>query len=309
MRLSVSLWVLIAAVAWAASRWVGDTAGWPTRITAAIVLPLLVAWSIVMIGSLLAGALDRSGARATGAARLRLWWEEGIAFGWCFLLAQPFLAPFMRDHDRCREGSRARLLLVHGFVCNRGLWWRWRRRLRAAGYCTSVIDLAPSWWSMERQLERLGSVVEALRRQSPELPLYLVGHSMGGLAGRMLQAQAPDGLLSGVICLGAPHHGTVLAGSFGLREHGPPLPASGWLCRFNAAHANPSTVRLNVWSVDDAIVVPAASSQLDDADQRLLGYGHMGLCQSPKVLRVVSDWLDQQARLVRQSGAPAPCDP
>ncbi len=296
MRLCVSLWILLGALAWAGAMWVGRDAAGVVQVAAASGLPLLLAPLIVVVGSLLAGAMDRSGARATGAARLRLWCEESIAFGWCFLLAQPFLAPFMRTDDPVRTDCRARLLLVHGFVCNRGLWWRWRRHLRAQGYCTSVIDLAPSWWSMDQQLQRLTATIDALHRQSPELPLYLVGHSMGGLAGRMLQAMGgKQHPLSGVICLGAPHHGTELAGSFGMREHGPPLPSSGWLCRFNAAHAGESTApRLNLWSVDDAIVVPAASSELDDADQRLLGYGHMGLSQSLRVLRVVSDWLTQQ---------------
>lgn len=301
MRLSLVLLIVLALLAWAGAGLLDATQPAWMKWLAAVLLPLLCAPVIVIAGSLLASALDRAPERARGLARLRVWWHESLAFGWCFLVAQPLLAPFMRRADPLRPGQRAQVLLVHGFVCNRGLWWCWRRRLRRAGLRSAVIDLAPSWWSMERQLAQLRDTLEELRAQAPDLPLYIVGHSMGGLAARMLYAASTAAAatekhtvasLAGVVCLGAPHHGTILAGGFGMREHGPPLPTSGWLVDFNRSRAvSPTSQRLNIWSVDDAIVVPAASAALDDADQRLLGYGHMGLCQAAAVAQIVIDWL------------------
>jgi pimeloyl-ACP methyl ester carboxylesterase len=304
MRLSLALLIVLALLAWAGVGLVEERAPVSLKSLAALALPLLCAVAIVVAGSLLASALDRAPERARGLARLRLWWDESLAFGWCFLIAQPLLAPFMRSVDPLRPGQQAQVLLVHGFLCNRGLWWFWRRRLAAAGFRCAVIDLAPSWWSMQRQLTDMRGALEALHRQAPELPLYIIGHSMGGLAARMQYARSMAGgpsssaetasepPLAGVVCIGAPHHGTILAGGFGMHEHGPPLPTSRWLVDFNRSReSSPVSQRLNLWSVDDAIVVPAASGQLDDADLRLKGHGHMGLCQSAQVVQIVIDWL------------------
>lgn len=286
MRLSGVLCVLLGLLGWA---------GWhlaaehplPLRWLSMLAVPLGVAVALTVLGALLAEALDRSGERARGGARLALWARESLAFGWCFLIAQPVLAWFMPRRDRLRTEQCGQLLLVHGFVCNRGLWWRWRAALREAGWRTAVIDLPPTWWRIESQLALLEAEIRALRTEAPMLPLRIIGHSMGGLAARMLQQRLADFDLQ-VICLGAPHHGTQLAGGFGGRRHGPPLPSSEWLRQFNAAAGPLPSASLNLWSVDEAIVVPADSCRLDpQRDEVWRGYGHMGLCQSMAVLQVV----------------------
>lgn len=286
MRLSLVLCALLGLLGWAGWQLAAELA-LPLRLLSVLALPLLVAVVLTVLGALLAELIDRSGARARGVTRLRLWARESLAFGWCFLIAQPLLAWFMPRRDPLTVDQCGQLLLVHGFVCNRGLWWRWRGALRTAGWRTAVIDLPPTWWRIETQLALLEAEIRALRAEAPTLPLWIIGHSMGGLAARMLQQRITDFDLQ-VICLGAPHHGTQLAGGFGGRRYGPPLPSSEWLCEFNGVAGALPAASLNLWSVDEAIVVPAHSCRLDpQRDEVWRGYGHMGLCQSSAVLEVV----------------------
>ena len=291
MRLASVLCLLLLGLLWAGASVADQDGSLLHQAALALVLPVLVVLALTILGSLLAGALDRSGQRARGWRRWVWWGHESLAFGWCFLIAQPLLSWFMPGSDALRS-QRAQLLFVHGFVCNRGLWWRWRQAFRAEGYRTAVIDLPPTWWNIQKQLTRLDSMVQRLRAEAPALPLVLVGHSMGGVAARMLWDRLNDPLLR-VVSIGAPHHGTELAGGFGGRRHGPPLPSSDWLIRFNATARSLPENAVNLWSTDDAIVVPAGSSALDESSDHVLGgYGHLGLSQSDEILQ----WLLRRLR-------------
>jgi alpha-beta hydrolase superfamily lysophospholipase len=88
------------------------------------------------------------------------------------------------------EAPRATVLLVHGFAEHSGRYEHVGRWLAERGYATHAYDhLGHGRSSGERchverfdqYLDDLGLVLEQVRKDAPAFPVFLVGHSMGGL--------------------------------------------------------------------------------------------------------------------------------
>ncbi len=281
MRLAAGL--IIALLALLAGGWtIAGQLGWVglQRGVAALACMLLFAALISALGQIVATALDRSSQRARGGAALPVYVRELGHFLWCFIVAQPLLAWVMPER-REPDNPRAVAVFAHGFLCNRGLWWRWRQAWHRAGFATVVLDLPPGYWSVSANRQQLQRALESASERHPGLPICIIGHSMGGLIARLhlLQGQPQ---VAAVVCLGAPHRGTQLAGQMGGEAHGPPTLTSPWLVEMNRAlPPQAHALAVNVWSANDCIVVPASSSALDTSkDLTRHRYGHMGLCQA-----------------------------
>lgn len=216
-------------------------------------------------------------------------------FGW----RQPFRSKLVPDHLPVlapgQTGPRG-VVLVHGFVCNRGFWNPWLPMLRARGHAFVAVNLEPVFGSIDGYLQHLDDAVQQVRRATGQPPL-LVCHSMGGLVARAwLRARAgtdavPGGewAISEVVTLGSPHHGTWFA-RFGHGTNGRQMRLnSRWLTEL--AHAEPAArrARFTCWySNADNIVAPPSTAMLADANNRLLaGAGHVDLAHRPVVLQDV----------------------
>ena len=119
-------------------------------------------------------------------------------------------------------GTHAPVLLVHGFGQNRYAWHLPARslanHLAAAGFDTYNLDLRGHGRSRQLGARRCRSVeeyvredlpmaVEEVQAQSGGRPVFLVGHSLGGLVS---YGAAPglEGAVRGVASLGSPYHFT-----------------------------------------------------------------------------------------------------
>ena len=76
------------------------------------------------------------------------------------------------------------VLLVHGYLCNRGLWWWLRRGLRARHFEVATINLEPPFASIDHFVGQLRARIEALVAETGAPKVVLVTHSMGGLVAR-----------------------------------------------------------------------------------------------------------------------------
>lgn len=74
---------------------------------------------------------------------LRAWLGECLSAPRVFLWQQPFRSRRWPDQLPAHAQGRRGLLLVHGFVCNRGIWNRWLQRLTAQGVPFVAVDLEP----------------------------------------------------------------------------------------------------------------------------------------------------------------------
>ena len=233
-------------------------------------------------------------APAGGPAGPRSWRcaaGEGLALFAAFVVIQPFERWWMgADAVGRLAPGRTPILLVHGYLCNRGLWWWLRRRLRAGRFAVATINLEPPLAGLDHLAARLGTRIDALLAETGAEKVMLVTHSMGGLAARAYLQQHGSARVAGLVTLAAPHHGTKVARLGCGRNAREMRLESEWLRRLNAGPSPPIPVA-SVWSRDDEIVTPPDTSRLAGARETIVtGLGHLAMVFSPTVLaRLVAE--------------------
>ena len=120
----------------------------------------------------------------------------------------------------CPGAGPLGVVLVHGFVCNRGFWNPWLRRFREAGVPFVAVNLEPVFGRIGDYVGIVDAAVARAREATGRAPL-VVAHSMGGLGGAGLARAVPvPGSRSSMWSpSGSPHHGTWLA-RFGITPNG-----------------------------------------------------------------------------------------
>jgi triacylglycerol esterase/lipase EstA (alpha/beta hydrolase family) len=289
--------LLVAWLAWSSRM------GWPQVLVAAGVIALALphAWVLALEFVALRSVEPGDGIPKPTTGQLAMaWWGEvrtGLrVFGW----QQPFRSGRYADllpsgHITPRRG----VVLVHGFVCNRGLWNPWMQRLRAAGVPHAAVNMEPVFGSIDAYTAIIERAVLAVHAASG-LPPLIVSHSMGGLAVRAwLRDFAADGRVDSIITIGSPHDGTWLArfamtpNTRQMRRHGP------WLAALADAETPARRALFTCfYSHCDNIVFPASTGMLDGADNRHLpGVAHVQQVFQPAV------WSEVARRLDIDSGA------
>jgi len=180
------------------------------------------------------------------------------------------------------------VLLIHGFVCNHSVWREWLRRLEADGFGpVRVIDLEPPFADIEHHAAHVERELRALFQDSGDIPVSIIGHSMGGLVARAALRRTSPEIIGRIVTLATPHHGTVLARLFpNERLLLQMVPNSPWLNQLNAEQENGCAVPItSIYSLEDNLVVPARSAALGHADLiELRGIGHFGMLSSRRAI-------------------------
>ena len=190
------------------------------------------------------------------------------------------------------------ILLVHGYLSNRGMFWRMQKRLAAAAAVGGLgpvytVSLTPLFGSIDDMMPVLAQRIEAICAETGVAKINVVAHSMGGLVTRAyLVAHADAGRIARLITIGSPHRGTRMA-SFGLGRCVQEMrPDSAKLKALVSAEADlPKPPTLSIYTLNDDLVYPAESSCLDWAENLpMSGVGHVGLLSSKSVMqRVIAE--------------------
>lgn len=232
---------------------------------------------------------------------LQAWWAECHLAPRVFLFRQPFLWRRWPDcqasagNGREEEGGphqaegnhlAARpVVFIHGFVCNRGLWLPWMKRMTEERLPYVSVNLEPVFGEIGDYVALIDDAVGRAERLGLGKPV-LVCHSMGGLAARAWMASSGQhaARIDRVVTIGSPHHGTWL-GQFGVSTNGQQMRRdSTWLSELTEreyALRGPTPYEQFVcWhSNTDNIVFPASTATLPGADNRLLcGKAHVAMC-------------------------------
>jgi triacylglycerol lipase len=274
--------------------------GWTLASLLALAAGFAAAWRALLglatyaLAWLWAAGPPAEGRASLGSLLLGIAGELVAIFGVYFVL-QPFEATFMGPAGP-PPGSARRLpvLLVHGYVCNRGLWLAFARALRGRGESVWAVSFEPVYASIDAWVPELADRIDELRATSGRERVVLVGHSMGGLAARAyLRARGPAAVAA-LVTLGSPHHGSRVA-RLGLGRNAREMePGSRWLAELLAADRDGVGTRfLSVFSHHDSFVVPQRSSEHPAArNVALSGVGHLSLPFSARVQELVKGELD-----------------
>lgn len=283
---------LFAALLWG---WVAWTAGHPGRAAAGAALigggyALVLALEFALLR--LAHGSDPT-PRATPSQLLRAWWGEVRAAPVVFCWRQPFRSRRWPDQLPATAQGRRGLLLVHGFVCNRGLWNPWLRRLHEQGTPFVAVNLEPVFGSIDDYIAILEQGMQQLERCTGMAPV-VVAHSMGGLALRRWWVECGDAArVHHAVTIGTPHRGTWLA-RFALTRNARQMRLlSGWLQSLAAREPPGRAARMTCfYGHCDNIVFPPATATLPGAENRnLSGVAHVHMADHP------APWQEVQARL------------
>lgn len=231
------------------------------------------------------------------AARCLAWARElsssTLAFGW----AMPFASQRWPDTlTGAGTGGRG-VLLVHGYLCNRGFWNPWYPRLQARGVPVVGVNLESVFCPIDDYADQIDAALVQLQRATGQAPL-VVCHSMGGLAvrawrrSRLLRgedAAATDARVHHVLTIGTPHRGTWLA-RFGRRPNAIQMRRdSPWLQGLAASESAAWRARFTcVWSACDNVTFPPRCATLDGAAPiHQPGRAHQDLLDDPAVFTLV----------------------
>jgi triacylglycerol lipase len=285
LQQATTLSVLVIALAWA----------WHWRDSPGLALAgfALIAffYSLVLAAEFLALRFVGGGdpaPRPTTTELLRAWVSETLAAPRVFCWRQPFRWRAVPDQCESPPGGLGKrgVVLIHGFVCNRGFWNPWMETLRERGHCFAAVNLEPVFGSIDAYVPIIEAAVDRVTRATG-MPPVLVCHSMGGLAARAwLCAMKADERVHHIITIGSPHHGTWLA-RFSHLTNGRQMRRDGEWLRCLAGQGAPGAhARFTCWySNCDNIVFPASTATLDGADNRLVrGVAHVALGFHPQVM-------------------------
>lgn len=230
-------------------------------------------------------AAPPAGWRGTAGA----WWQEVRVAPQVFAWRQPFRWASLPDDDAPSDGALPAVVFVHGFVCNRGLWLPWMRRLRRERVPYVSVNLEPVFGDIDDYVPLLSDEVRRARALTGHPPV-LVCHSMGGLVARAWRAAEPDTPVHKVITIGSPHRGTWL-GRFSRVANGRQMRQDGaWLAALfrREAQLRPQETYADFvcwYSNADNIVFPTSTATLPGADNRLVhGTAHVALAFHPRVM-------------------------
>lgn len=230
--------------------------------------------------------------RPTGREVLGAWFAEVTTSPRVFCWQQPFRAHAVPDQ---LSGTAPHgVLLVHGFVCNRGFWNAWMPALRARGIAFVAVSLEPAFGSLHEHVDRLDAAARELEAATGHPPV-VVAHSMGGLAVRLwLSRRGGAERVRRVVTIGTPHRGTWTARfgtSTNAREMRPGSDLQQALATDEAPGTNAAFTCFH--SHCDNIVYPPSTATLPGADNRhLRGMAHVHLVTHPEVFEEVVRWAE-----------------
>jgi len=181
------------------------------------------------------------------------------------------------------------VLLIHGIACNHGVWRGWFEPLRAAGFsCVRAIDLEPIFADIDRHAADVALELRNMQCRSSGARVAIIAHSMGGLVARAALRITGPGVISSIVTIGSPHHGTAWARLAPFQPTRQMRPGSSWLQVLNSSQEGSWQAPMtSIYSMQDEFIVPPRSAMTAGAqNHELHGLGHLGIIASPECIKL-----------------------
>ena len=282
-RLLFVAWFALLALLLAIGRVTGWTTGcWAVLYALVLGHPTLLAIEMVLarrVATRNAGPVARW--RDMPRALFGEWVESTVIFGW----RMPWRANAVEDHlPKSSRGLRG-VVFVHGYICNRGLWNPWMKRLLKLDRAFVAVNLEPAFTSLDDYIPQVERAVRRIEAATGLAPV-IVAHSMGGIVARAwLRSRAAHKRSDGtdeaarLITIGTPHRGTWLAHLAMAVNARQMRVDSDWLTAL-VAREPPTLPGLitSWWSECDQIVYPPPTAVFPGSEaKQLRGVGHIAL--------------------------------
>lgn len=282
-RLLFIAWFALLAILAA----VGRTSGWTTGCWIALYALVLGHPTLLAIELLVArGVARRTGGtvarwRDMPFAVAREWRSSTVIFGW----RMPWRSQAIDDHlPRTSRGLRG-VVFIHGYLCNRGLWNPWMKRLHKLDRAFVAVNLEPVFTHLDDYIPLVEREVRRIEMATGLAPV-IVAHSMGGIVARAwLRSRAARKRSDGtdeaarLITIGTPHRGTWLARLAMAINARQMRVDSDWLTDLSGRE--PPTLPgliTSWWSECDQIVYPPPAAIYPGSEaKQIRGVGHIAL--------------------------------
>jgi pimeloyl-ACP methyl ester carboxylesterase len=263
---------------------------WGHRLSAALLwaLPLsqLIIFSVIALATLTGFAVANHFNRGFSQADWRTVLTEFKAKLNLFMRNMVWHKAF--DHQVLKN-AQTPILFVHGYGCNQQSWLDFMRAANAAGHEVDALDLEPVFGSIEQYVPLIDAAVKQLQTDSGYTQIYLVAHSMGGLATRAYCRTQGHAALKHIVSLGTPHGGTQLA-RLGLGGNAQQMsPGNPWRLQLDRDLSSELAAKWTAYiATVDNIVMPADQQTLAGAENIWLDkIGHLALMQDAAVIAQV----------------------
>lgn len=221
-------------------------------------------------------------ARIGLAATLRLLFDEYRAL----VISVPRMMAYRLVVPEPRPASAEHpVLLVHGVLCNAGVWAGVRRVLLDAGLGpVYAISYGPPLAGIDRFAEQLARRIDDVLARTGARQVTIVAHSMGGLVTLAYCRRHGPAKVARVVTLGTPFHGSMHAWMVPGVDMAQMRPGNAWLSALHADGLAGLPPIVSLWSWHDTMVAPQTSSRLDGAGgHAFVGIGHNALLGNAEV--------------------------
>jgi len=279
--------------------WVGGRVGaGASLLPYVLALPLVylaVPFLIVLVWFALAWAFraDRPREVRLGfAGTLRLFWHEfvTIAGNAPRMILYRVLMP-----DPPAARADLPVLLVHGVLCNAGVWHAFARWAERKGIGPIyALTYGPPLASIELFAEQAAQKIDAILAATGARRLVVIAHSMGGLVMRAYLRRYGGAKVARLVTVGTPHEGSVHAWMAAGTSLSQIRPRSAWLSGLGRPDGDAVPPIVSIWSWHDSMVAPQTSSQISFGDNIALGgVAHNALLRDPQVFGHLAEEIER----------------
>jgi pimeloyl-ACP methyl ester carboxylesterase len=290
VSLAVAYSLIFAAYgAWAAGKVVAGASPWPFLVALPAVY-LAVPCFFVVVWFLVAwrfGAERPDDARLDFKGRLTLFWREfeTIAGNSPRMILYRWL---MREPPAVSSATPP-ILLVHGVLCNAGVWYPMKRWLERRGVGPLyALSYGPPLASIEAFAEQAARKIDEILAATGAKKVIVVAHSMGGLVMRAYLRKHGGATIARLVTIATPHEGSMhawLGTGVSLSQM---RPGNDWLAELGVPGGDDAPPIVSLWSWHDSMVAPQTSARVSFGDNvELAGVGHTALLRDRRVYEAV----------------------
>lgn len=288
--------------AWAMNRLAGGARLWPMLVALPLVY-LVVPLMFVLIWFWIAWwfRADRpADIRLDWRGALRLFWHEFVTIAGNSPRMILFRA-LMREPDPAP--AHLPILLIHGVLCNAGVWYPFKRWLERRGiHPVYALSYGPPLASIDLFADQVAEKVDAILSVTGARKIAVIAHSMGGLVMRAYLKKHGGLKIARLVTVGTPHEGSVHAWLVTGQSVAQMRPRNAWLSELGVPAGEHLPPIVSLWSWHDSMVAPQTSSQVPFGDNIVVsGVGHNALLRDHQVFERLAAEIEK-SRPVEISG-------